>query len=416
MATTVGLLIATARLAGADQRAAALAGLLALLLTVENLAVRSQLLTLPLFAAVCLLVQLGRRRPLLLLLLPPVFALWANLHATFPLGLLYVAICLVGELADGLAAGQRPASVVRSDGGRLLLALVASAAATLANPLGFGVYGYVLEVGSHPVVRRLTAEWLPASFQEPSGLFLAASIALVGAALRLSRRRVGAHEVLLLLVFGYLALAAWRSIVWWGVVLAPILARHASAISLPAGLSRRFAPAGEADAAPPALRLVLAGLLLLQGLLSPLWVSTLPGKSAVDPYEVKPSAEAASFLAGLPAGSRLYHYESWDGYLAWRLWPTQQPMIDARVEAHPESVWVDYAAITFGAAEWESLVERYGIGYLVLHPTVQTRLAALAAATGRWDEIYRDDGTIVLARRAASGTVAERLRAPGRGP
>ena len=184
----IGLLIAAARVAGANARVAALAGLLTLLLTVENMLIRSQLFTLPLFAGVSLVLQLRDRRPGLLCWLPPIFALWANLHGTFSLGLLFVGLCLAGEIAGRLAAGARPGALLGGGPGRLLAALLGSAAATLANPLGPGVYAYFLTVSGNPIVRKVTTEWQPPSVHEASGFFFGLSIALLAAVLRRSRR------------------------------------------------------------------------------------------------------------------------------------------------------------------------------------------------------------------------------------
>ena len=53
---------------------------------------------------------------------------------------------------------------------------------------------------------------------------------LAGALALKSRLRLTPLEVLLLLVFGFLAWSSVRAIVWWGLVIAPIMARLAGSV------------------------------------------------------------------------------------------------------------------------------------------------------------------------------------------
>jgi hypothetical protein len=57
-----------------------------------------------------------------------------------------------------------------------------------------------------------------------------ASVGLLAPLALKSRLRLTAVEVLVLIVFGYLAWSSVRAIVWWGLVIAPILARLAGGV------------------------------------------------------------------------------------------------------------------------------------------------------------------------------------------
>jgi hypothetical protein len=397
ISTALGFVLVTARIAGPGPRTAALAVLLATVLAASNVAVRAQLFSYALFALASLLLHLRYRRPSLLWALPPLFTLWANLHGAFALGLLLVALYAVGDLLDaGIAKTRRRAS--QCIAGRLALIAIVSGAAAAVNPLGPGVYAYVVEILNNPSIKTLVEEWRPTTIQEPTGLALAASGLLLFVVLRASRGPLAATEVLVLLTFGYLALTSLRNVVWWGIVLAPILARHSSAVRLPtwriAGSTAR-----QTETQSPALfNLALAGVLLTLATLSPLWrpglVDQVQGNRSSSNYA---PAGTADFMTGLP-NSRLFNYQPWTGYLAWRLWPAHVPMVDGRVEAHPSSVWGDYLAVSSAVATWESILDRYGVDLLVLHPWVQRDLAEAATATRRWTRIYQDDAAIVLAR------------------
>jgi hypothetical protein len=134
-------------------------------------------------------------------------------------------------------------------------------------------------------------------------------------------------------------------------------------------------------------------------LASPLWrpalASRVAGSSDAALYGPARVADAA---ARLPEGARMFVFQPWSGYLAWRLWPRQRPMIDSRFEAHPSWVWDDYQAVSAGRADWEQILARYEVEYLVLEAQEQAFLAHLALQTGRWVPLYQDEVGVVLVR------------------
>lgn len=391
-----GLVLATARVAGGTPRLAACAVLLGALLAGSNFTVRSQVFSYVLFAWLALALQLAPRHPRLLLALPPIVALWANLHGAFLFGLILIALHLAGEIGEAVMARGRTGSWDLARVGRLGLVLLGSAVAAGLNPLGAKVYTYVLGAAGDLSARGLIAEWQPTTLQDPTGAIFFGSVLLLFLAMRADRRPIGAIEALTLLGFGLLALESGRYVVWWALLLPPILARHASAIRLPGPLGRAAIHRGDGSPA----NLAVAGLIVLLTALAPLWpgaaLEPLLGSRSSAAYA--PTA-AADFLASLPDGARLFHLQRWSGYLAWRLWPRQQPMLDGRVEAHPATVWADYTAVEQGVASWQSILDRYAVEYLVLDRAAEGRLVALAEQSGRWTQLYQDPTAVVLGRR-----------------
>jgi hypothetical protein len=417
MCLTFGLLMIAARVKGGSPRTAALGVLVATVLAGSSLTIRAQLLAYPLFALTYVLLCLRRRQPSLLYLLPPLFALWASLHGSFALGLLLVALHAAGDVFDALVARRKIEGFVRATFVRWLPVLPAAFAASCLNPLGLGIYAYLRAVTTHPAIRNLVTEWQPTTIREPLGLALVGSLVLLVVVMRTSRRRMATSEMLLLPVFGYLALDALRSVVWWGMILAPILAAHLATVSLPPWLAGRFSSPREGGGRAH-WNLAMAILILAQAGSSTLWLPTL-----IDPMRTsrgasdRPSAAAVDLLARLPVGSHLYLAQPWTGYLAWRLWPTQQPMLDLRIEAHPATVWDDYLAVQLAQPNWESILDRYRVDYLVLDPSYQGRLVEAAAASGRWAALHRDQTAVVLGRQdSRAPAAAQRGAEHGPGP
>ena len=87
-------------------------------------------------------------------------ALWANLHAGFPLGSMIIAAAVAGLV---LAAPLRPPEARRADRARALrlaLALAVAGLATLANPSGIRAHlAYLVAGASTPSLDRIMDEW-----------------------------------------------------------------------------------------------------------------------------------------------------------------------------------------------------------------------------------------------------------------
>ena len=401
MLAAFGLIMVAVRAAGASGRLAALCVLLAILVTGANVEVRSQLFSYPLFALLIVLLERRRTAPRGLAAIPVILAAWSNVHGGFGVGLILVASYAAGDVLDAVLAprGSRTAGLVGA--ARVGLVLLLSIAATGLNPLGFDVYRYLLAVTSHPITSTIT-EWQPPRLDQAAGLTLAISGLALAGTLTASRRRPSAAEIVTMLVFGYVALSAVRYGGWFGMVLAPVLARHAAAIRPPPWLRESLAgvlaPAAGRDRRNGAVAVLLVALAA---------TAPLVGTAAADRLEtaqhrayVQPTA-AADYLATLPIGARLYHYQPWTGYLNWRLWPRQLPFLDNRAEAHPPPVWADYLAVSAAEPGWESILDRYGVDVLALQAEAQRGLIRQAEETGRWTVLYRDSAAVVLGREAS---------------
>ncbi len=127
---------------------------------------RPQVVSYFLVALLFLLLALGHRRPRALVAVPFVFAVWANVHGSFLLGLtllvLQVAAAHLPRRVERVAVVDplpRRASVV---------VLLTSVLATFVNPFGPGVYRSAVGVTFNGTIRRLIAEWQSPEFHNPA--------------------------------------------------------------------------------------------------------------------------------------------------------------------------------------------------------------------------------------------------------
>jgi hypothetical protein len=257
------LWLAFRRLTGSPAWATAGAALVVALSAFNHLWIlRPQILGELFFAAVLLALSrpvLSRRA---LVLVPLVFAVWANCHGSFAMGFALLGAAVVGRAleaaggapARGLAAGARLLAVWRdAQTRRLILVTALSVAATTLNPHGPALLWYSYKLSGDRNIADME-EWKALPIQSLSGYIFLASTALLLPLLRWSPKRFTATQVLLLLGFGLQSLAHARVLVWYIMVFAWVAVPHLQALA-----GRLFRPRPEAE--PPNLRwTVIAGL------------------------------------------------------------------------------------------------------------------------------------------------------------
>lgn len=366
-------------------------------LSFTNWIVRPQSYALPLFAAFLLILTeyrlgLGRR----LWLLPPIMALWVNIHGTFVLGLALVAVTFA-SMAVGRAESQESTAGASfaprprfSALGPLALWGALTGAAVLLNPRGLGVLAYVRNLLGSSAVTTLVTEWAPPTTRDLEGTIFFLFVLLCGAVLAYSRRPALA-DMLLFGAFLWLALGASRNVVWFGMVATPLL------ISQAAGLLGERGRASSAGS--PLLNGTLIGMLGLLVILALPWVKPalgLPPPVGALLAEDTPVA-AVAFLRAQPERPRhLFHSEAYGSYLIWAA-PEQPVFVDTRIELYPFEQWRDYINLGQGN-NVGALLAKYGIDGLLLSVKQQSPLIDAIRAAGGWHERYRDAQTVYFTR------------------
>src|SRR5437667_182742 len=210
-------------------------------------------------------------------------------------------------------------------------------------------------------------------------------------------------EVLVLLAFGYLAWSSIRAVVWWGLVIAPIVARLLGSL-----LPNRLDQAGTTRDKP----VLNAAILIAIGCLAVVALPWFKSSISILPQEkrglVSPDTPVAvgDYLRTHepPSNGMLLNDQSWGGYLEWASWPEHPIFLDGRIELHPPQVWFDYLDIVFPSARWRTLLDQYHIGYLVLSKADEADLVADVRADAGWRLDYEDDHAVVFSRADASAS------------
>jgi len=191
--------------------------------------------------------------------LVPLMALWVNLHGGFFIGLMLIALTIVGIPLDAWAAGEK----IRPLWPRLrmlALVLLGCSLAVLLNPYGTRLYTFPIQVLRSPVFQQVVVDWLSPDFHQPEMLPLAILIVLTIAAFALSPKRARPSEMLLFLATLYATLKMQRNLAIFALVAVPLFAKYFQDWLLSISFGRTF---GRSRSEEPSRRAAFLSILLL---------------------------------------------------------------------------------------------------------------------------------------------------------
>ena len=393
VALTYGLLVISAVTASGYLRLSCISVWVAYALGASNLSPRPQTLAYPFFAVFLLAVVRSewRKDTRLLWVLPPLAVLWANIHGSFFTG---------WALLGCAAAGQVITTRHLHSAGPYVIALVACVVASAITPYGPGSLTYLATMSGNQIVRDYVTEWAPTSLSLREGPLFFSSLVLLAGLMLKSRIRLTPFEILLLLVFGYLAWSSVRAVVWWGLAIAPTLARLLGSV-----LPNRVGNGRNVPALNVLIVLMIAAITVVS---LPMFKASVPILPADKRGLFTPDTPVAvgDYLQthDPPNSGRMLNAQEWGGYLEWAAWPRHQVFLDGRIELHPDQVWLDYIELIFPSARWRELVDKYDVGYFVLDKVDQADLIRDLRVDPMWHLDYEDGQAVVFSRVGAVST------------
>jgi hypothetical protein len=306
-----------------------------------------------------------------LLGIPLLFGVWANLHAGFVAGLLLIALTALGLTLDrwrGLsdtAARHRVALLVVSG-------VLATAAVTLATPLGGAIWAYLLSF-RNPAISLATKEWEPASHSLGAMAYLGAAAAFAAGLwwrTPAPRRLMPPIVVAGFVVFGFLSM---RNIMFVGPAVALQIACSAT----------------DRAHAPRRVPIALTGSAALAAILT--WVVILgPARGDAVGY---PAVQYA--LRHPPQKGRIAAYAGPTSYILWRS-PRTPVLIDGWLEHFtPAELRGNYGIVRGWHGDPTRYVKRFGVGAVIAHLPVAIRALE---AHGFVAEYSGPDGTYLVRR------------------
>ncbi len=343
------------------------------------------------YAASLWVLDEARSRPWLTWVLPPLAALWANLHAGF------VALPATLVFAAAIDVLRRDFSWARRHGAAAIACLLASG----LNPYGFELHRHILAYLNAPWILDQVQE-----FQSPSirseGMVVFAILLLVAVAM--ASRTIGRGEWFeggLVLAWSFAALRSARHIPFFAIAAAPVVAGECARLWRSA-----------AESAPPRapLRVFWEMARDLGSRPRATWWLPLLGAAAL---AASPAAEfpAARFpvqavernlslLASSSSNPRVLSSDQWSDYLIYRLYPARRVFFDGRSDFYGPAVEADYRTVMTAARGWRDVLARYRFD-LALLPRDCALNAALEREPG-WRKFYEDPVASFYRREGAT--------------
>lgn len=370
----------------------------------KQLFIRPQMAGLMLFCAVWLIAREGRRWPSIVAI-GVVFALWSNVHGSWPVGLAMLGAMTVGRGIDLVKRTRLVRSLWHDQTvRRLFYSLEVAAVAVMLNPDGWAIYPGVVAIAQDINVDALI-EWAPLTLRMQQGKALVAVLVVLILLYRVSPRRVSFQEPLLLMGLAAATLHTSRYIVWLAPLVAYYLALHGAASW------RRFR--GRRIEMPQTKGLWAAaslGMAWIAFALAPqyraLTGTDRPGFEDLEQLRRVVSDDtpigALKYLRENPPSGLVYNDLSFGDAMLWFGPEGIQPFVHSHAHLTPRDVWIDYFRIGDGNNALDKL-NRYGAVAAVLDGRDGRDLARTMATTSDWDIVFRDSKAIVLERTSAIG-------------
>ncbi|GAA0569806.1 hypothetical protein [Actinomadura livida] len=311
------------------------------------------------------------RRPLATV--PVLMCLWANVHGSFALGFLYIALHLAGRRLDGAALWQGRER-------RLVWAAALGFAACLINPYGYRLLLFPLTLLSKGEVLRHVQEWQSPDFRSTLGVTFAVWIAVFAAVLARAPRRASRRDLVVAVAFLLLGFWALRNLAIASLVGLPIAARL---LATPEKGRERRSPAD-------------LGVIVVMTATVALVSGTILSRPvfAFDEYPVR--AMRVIEQKGL-LGQRLFTTHTWNAYVIHAYWPRQKVFMDDRYDMYPVAFTREYMKVRNGGPEWRGMLDRYRVQVVMWETGAP--LTQLVATDRAWRQIYRDRQATVFVRR-----------------
>jgi hypothetical protein len=301
----------------------------------------------------------------------PLFAVWVNVHGSFPLGLVLVGTLLAGRWLDRQSP-RRELQVL----GWSVLGVVLGA----INPIGPRLLVFPLELLQKSEVLSFIDEWKPADFGDTMTRVLVVQVAV---AVVLGLRLRSFRALLPTVVFFVAALLGSRNVGPASIVALACMAPGLRGIGSDLG-----------DEPKPVFRtaaLVVGALALVVTL-----GSLLTGpQTALDSYPTDAVAwmDAHGYME---PESRVITRDFVGNYLEARYGTDVQVFMDDRYDMFPRPVVDDYINLVRGNGEWTEIAARWDADAVLWDE--DTDLYDRLEAAEDWDVVYRDDTWIVAVR------------------
>ena len=377
--TTFWFLWLACRARGASARTSSVLTFCGLAVSFLYTGMRPQTIAYPLFTAMLWILAGRRTHPRRLLILPPLVAVWANLHGSFVLAPTLIGLTWLEDRRD------RPDASTST-----LVVGIVSLLATLVSPYGIGAWRYAIGITTNTRILGTVQEWQATSIRTVDGTVFFLSVLAVVAYLVRREERTDIFSLIWLGVFFLLSLPAMRGLVWWGFVFPVVIAGVATREAGPASRTeRRGSPSLNAVIVLAMVAFVAVELPWARDRIDP-----ASGSSALLGFAPQVLVDATAL--SVPRGARVFVSQPLASWFEFAL-PSNPVFVDSRIEIFPDLVWDDYLDVMAAREGWQSILDRWHVDAVVLREVDNVLESHIAQDPG-WHLVTQNDDGFVFVR------------------
>ncbi|MBN2015416.1 hypothetical protein JW766_01150 [Candidatus Dojkabacteria bacterium] len=332
-------------------------------------------------------------------LIPLVILIWANLHPGFLSGIMVLLIIIFSEILKvilrklGVSQKQDPFYEKKPPSFKILiLVLILSSCATLCTPFFYNIVKQSVLFSLDAYAQEHIVEWLGVNFQELTGKFIVIYMLITVASI-FRRKFMNLTEVLIVAVFGFMALQSVRHIPLFVIVSIP---------SILASPDWKFL--NRLDKFKSTFWLFTKSSFLTAGLLVFLFTTfqffIINSDRKAIYGEVKYPYEAVQFLKEKNYEGNIFNNYGWGGFLIWE-YPEKKTFVDGRMTSwriDHVSILEEYVDLSdLLTPDWQEKLQQYEVR-IILSDT-STPLCNVLRNSSDWELVYEDDLSVVLYKK-----------------
>jgi hypothetical protein len=324
---------------------------------------------------------------------PLVMVAWANLHAGWVIGFVWLGVALVAELIGWAWDRSNPAH--KKHVRFLAIVTGASVVAVLATPHGLSLYLYPFQTQGSVAQQRLIVEWFSPDFHQVFLRPFEAMVFVVIAGFALRRPRL--YDFLLAMAGLALALQSVRHVALFVAAATPVMIATYSDYWRELASSRgwKFPPL-----ARPSFAVITAVVLVFIALVTVVKIDVDINPAAQQRLDASSyPIGAADWLAAHPeVGTRMYNQYGWGGYLAYRFYPqtNRRVFIFGEAELMGDPLLNQYDDVQNLRSDWKAILDQYQVDYIVFNRG--EALSNVLATQPEWTLVYQDSVAVIFVR------------------
>lgn len=332
-------------------------------------------------------------RPLLLLI--PIYFLWANIHPGFSIGLIFFLLYVGVAFIWGR-------TLFRLQHGFLICLIFFSVIlATLCTPYTYHLYTHVFTLGQNPYNLSSNLEWMPLVARGPVH-WVFAGIVLVSLLVIIKGKNVPWPLYVATVFFFWLTLRNTRTAMVFLVAFVPLMSFYIDETLRFGSFSFMW------DRRSLFLRFVLVlfcfSVVLRMLGNGGLWWVLVHRQDLLAERQSYPWG-AVQYMKQHEQPKRIFNYYNWGGYLVWHL-PSMKVFEIGTMDVYKKEqlYFLETYFDTVNASPgWDKTLEAYQIDAVLLPPDAP--LIQILQFQPEWSEVYRDRYSVLMKKRLTFATV-----------